>query len=64
LALAATAVTYRLIENPIRHARFLARHTGLTLAIGAFLIIATIAIAQYQIAWHYGGWNLLRLSSG
>jgi peptidoglycan/LPS O-acetylase OafA/YrhL len=64
LALAATAVTYRLIENPIRHARFLARHTGLTLAIGAFLIIVTIAIAQYQIAWHYGGWNLLTLSSG
>jgi peptidoglycan/LPS O-acetylase OafA/YrhL len=64
LALAATAITYRLIENPVRHARFLARHTGLTLAIGALLIIATIATAQYQIAWHYGGWNLLALSSG
>jgi peptidoglycan/LPS O-acetylase OafA/YrhL len=64
LALAATAVTYRLIENPVRHARVLARHTGLTLAIGAFLIIATIAIAQWQIAGHYGGWNLLTPSSG
>jgi peptidoglycan/LPS O-acetylase OafA/YrhL len=64
LALAATAVTYRLIENPVRHARALTSHTGLTLAIGAFLIIATIAIAQWQIAWHYGGWNLLTLSSG
>jgi peptidoglycan/LPS O-acetylase OafA/YrhL len=64
LALAATAVTYRLIENPVRHARTLARHTGLTLAIGAFLIIATIAIAQWQIATHYGGWNLLTVSSG
>ena len=64
LALAATAVTYRLIENPVRHARALARHTGLTLAIGAFLIIATIVIAQWQIAGHYGGWNLLTLGSG
>jgi peptidoglycan/LPS O-acetylase OafA/YrhL len=63
LALAATAVTYRLIENPVRHARVLAKHTGLTLAIGAFLIIATIAIAQWQIAEHYGGWNLLAVSS-
>jgi peptidoglycan/LPS O-acetylase OafA/YrhL len=64
LALAATAVTYRLIENPVRHARVLARHTGLTLAISAFLVIATIAIAQWQIAGHYGGWNLLTPSSG
>jgi peptidoglycan/LPS O-acetylase OafA/YrhL len=64
LALAATAVTYRFIENPVRHARALARHTGLTLAIGVFLIVATIAIAQCQIAQHYGGWNLLTQNSG
>jgi peptidoglycan/LPS O-acetylase OafA/YrhL len=64
LALAATAVTYRLIENPVRHARALAKHTGLTLAFGVLLIIATIAIAQCQIAEHYGGWNLLTLSTG
>ena len=36
LALAATAITYRLIENPVRHARALARHTGLTLAVRRF----------------------------
>jgi peptidoglycan/LPS O-acetylase OafA/YrhL len=59
LALAATAITYRLIENPVRHARVLATHTGLTLAIGAFLIIVTVGIAQWQIATHYGTWNLL-----
>lgn len=59
LALAATAITYRLIENPVRHARVLARRTGLTLAIGAILIIVTIGIAQWQIATHYGTWNLL-----
>ena len=48
------AITYRLIENPVRHTRVLARHTGLTLAIGAILIIVTLGIAQWQIATHYG----------
>lgn len=64
LALAATAITYRLIENPVRHARALAKHTGLTLAFGVLLIIATIVVAQCQIAEHYGGWHLLTLSTG
>jgi peptidoglycan/LPS O-acetylase OafA/YrhL len=50
LALGATAITYRLIENPIRHARFLGSRTGLTLAIGASLITVTVGIAQWQIA--------------
>ena len=63
-ALAATAITYRLIENPIRHARALAKHTGLTLAFGVLLIISTIVIAQCQIAEHFGGWNVLTLSTG
>jgi hypothetical protein len=38
------AITYRLIENPVRHTRVLARRTGLTLAIGAILIIVTLGI--------------------
>jgi peptidoglycan/LPS O-acetylase OafA/YrhL len=59
LALAATAITYRLVENPVRHAHVLARRTGLTLAIGAILIIVTVGIAQWEIATHYGTWNLL-----
>lgn len=59
LALTAAAITYRLIENPARHARALARRTGLTLAISAALIIATVGVAQWQIATHYGAWNLL-----
>src|ERR1700758_5194752 len=50
LALAATAVTYRLVENPVRHARALTKHTGLTLVLGAFLILATVGIAKWQIA--------------
>lgn len=63
LALAATAITYRLIEKPARHARVLARHTGLTLATAAILIIVTVGIAEWQIANHYGTWNLLIPSS-
>jgi len=63
LALAATAITYRLVENPVRHARVLARRTRLSLAIGAILIIVTVGIAQWQIATHYGTWNLLTPSS-
>jgi peptidoglycan/LPS O-acetylase OafA/YrhL len=54
LALAATAITYRLIENPVRHARVLARRTWLSLAIGAALIIVTVGVAQWQIATHGG----------
>jgi hypothetical protein len=50
LAVAATAITYRLVENPVRHARFLAGRPGLTLAIGAVLMIVTVGIAQWQIA--------------
>jgi peptidoglycan/LPS O-acetylase OafA/YrhL len=64
LALAATAITYRLIENPVRHARVLARRAGLTLAIGAVLIAVTVGIAQWQIATHYGTWQLLTPSIG
>ena len=59
LALAATAITYRLIENPVRHARVLARRTGLTLAIGAVLVVVTVGIAQWRIATHNGTWNVL-----
>jgi hypothetical protein len=43
-------LTYRFVENPVRHARVLARRTGLTLAIGAALIVVTVGIAQWQIA--------------
>ena len=62
LATAATAITYRLIENPVRRARVLATRTGLTLTIGAVLVILTVVTAQWQIATHYGTWNLLSTS--
>jgi hypothetical protein len=38
------AITYRLIENAVRHTRVLARHTGITLAIGAIRKIVTLGI--------------------
>jgi peptidoglycan/LPS O-acetylase OafA/YrhL len=63
LALAATALTYRFIENPVRRARVLATRTGLTLALGAVLIVVTVATAQWQIATHYGTWDLLTPSA-
>ena len=59
LAVVASAITYRLVENPVRRARVLTSRTGLSLAVGAVLIVGTIAVAQWQIASHYGTWNPL-----
>jgi peptidoglycan/LPS O-acetylase OafA/YrhL len=60
IAVVASALSYRLVENPIRRARVLRSRTGLSLAIGAALILGTIAVAQWQIATHYGTWNLFQ----
>jgi peptidoglycan/LPS O-acetylase OafA/YrhL len=57
LAVIASALTYRLVENPIRRARTLTSRTGLSLAIGAALILGTVVIAQGFIATHGGSWN-------
>ena len=58
-AVAASALTFRLVENPVRNSRLLKSRTGLTLAIGVVLILLPIAVAQWQIATHYGTWNPL-----
>jgi peptidoglycan/LPS O-acetylase OafA/YrhL len=57
IAVVACALSYRLIENPVRRARVLTSRTGLSLAMGAALILGTIVVAQWQIAAHYGTWN-------
>jgi len=57
LAVAASALSYSFLENPVRRARVLNSRTGLSLAMGAALIVATILVAQWQIAEHYGSWN-------
>jgi peptidoglycan/LPS O-acetylase OafA/YrhL len=55
----ASAVTYQLLENPVRRAPLLVKRTGLSLTVGAVLIVGTIAIAQGFIATHGGSWNPL-----
>jgi peptidoglycan/LPS O-acetylase OafA/YrhL len=57
VAVAASALSYSFLENPVRRARVLNSRTGLSLAMGAALIVATILVAQWQIAGHYGTWN-------
>jgi peptidoglycan/LPS O-acetylase OafA/YrhL len=56
-AVVLSALSYSLVENPVRRSGFLAPRTGLTLAIGAALIIGQIAVAQTMIAKNYGTWN-------
>jgi peptidoglycan/LPS O-acetylase OafA/YrhL len=53
----ASTLTYRLVEQPVRRSQFLRSRTGLTLAIGAALIMGTITVAQWLMANHYGTWN-------
>lgn len=57
LAVLASAVTYRLVENPIRRSRFLTSRTGMSLAMGAALVTITVLAAQWLIASHYGSWE-------
>ena len=57
-AVAASAITFRLADNPCGTPASESR-TGLTLAIGVVLILLTIAVAQWQIASHFGTWNPL-----
>ena len=57
LAVIASALTYRLVENPVRRSQFLASRTRLTLGIGVALTVSTILVAQGFIATHHGSWN-------
>jgi peptidoglycan/LPS O-acetylase OafA/YrhL len=63
MAVVASALSYRLVENPVRRARVLTSRTGLSLAMGAVLIVGTIAVAQWQIGTHYGTWNPFQTES-
>jgi peptidoglycan/LPS O-acetylase OafA/YrhL len=58
LIVVASAMTYRLVENPFRRSKLLASRTALSLAIGVLLVALTIFLAQWQIALHYGDWNI------
>jgi len=41
-------VTYRFIENPVRHAKFLVQRKWASLIMGLCLIIATLAVTTYE----------------
>ena len=41
-------VTYRFIENPVRHAKFLVRRKWASLIMGLCLIVATLAVTTYE----------------
>ncbi len=41
-------LTYRFIENPVRHARFMIRRKWTSLLMGLCLIIATLAVTTYE----------------
>jgi hypothetical protein len=58
-AVAASAITFRLGENPVRNSRVLKSRTKLSLAIGMVLILLSLAVPQWQIASHFGSWNPL-----
>ena len=53
-AVALAALSYSLLENPIRHWSFLADRDGVTLAVGAALIAVTVVLAQVLVATHQG----------
>ena len=48
-------LTYRFIENPVRHAKFLVRRKWANLALGLFLIAASLTVATVELNRHPGG---------
>lgn len=56
VAIVASALTYSLVENPVRFARPLMQRPWLSVGMGVALIAGTVLIAQWQIADHYGTW--------
>jgi peptidoglycan/LPS O-acetylase OafA/YrhL len=54
LALALAAVTYRLLENPVRRAKLLQRRTKMSLLAGGALMVASFGFAQIQLQTHGG----------
>jgi peptidoglycan/LPS O-acetylase OafA/YrhL len=55
LALAVSAVTYRLLENPVRRAKVLQHRTMVSILGGAALIVVAFGFAQIQLQAHGGG---------
>ncbi len=49
------ALTYRFIENPVRHSGFLAARRWASLIVGLCLITATLTVATVELNGHPGG---------
>ena len=54
VALVLSMITYRLVENPIRRAPALVKRPVVSILLGACLILASLAVAQWQIHAHSG----------
>jgi peptidoglycan/LPS O-acetylase OafA/YrhL len=54
LALVASMISYRLIENPARKSKALKRRPLISIALGLCLILASLAIAQNELRTHSG----------
>jgi peptidoglycan/LPS O-acetylase OafA/YrhL len=52
VAVLASVVTYRLVENPIRHARVLSRSRVGSIGMGVVLIVVTLIVASVAIYSH------------
>ncbi len=49
------ALTYRIIENPVRHSRFLVSRRWASLVLGLCLVAATLTVATVELNQHPGG---------
>jgi len=54
VALVASYTTFRLIENPVRHARVLARSRWLAITLGLVLVATSLGVASIALATHHG----------
>jgi peptidoglycan/LPS O-acetylase OafA/YrhL len=55
VAVGASVLTYRFVENPIRHARVIARSRLGSIGLGGVLIAVTLLVASVAIATHDAG---------
>jgi peptidoglycan/LPS O-acetylase OafA/YrhL len=52
LSVVAAALTYAVIENPIRHSRWLARSSVRSLALGLAIVAVLLAVCTFEIHSH------------
>ena len=55
LAVALAIATYRLVENPIRHSRYLIGRRRISLLLGVCLIVSSLTVATLELRWHDSG---------